>query len=57
MIAFLTDDAICEIMETDEANEEKFGVLFTDGESVDCVSLNEATELVFKYGGEIYTCE
>ena len=54
MIEYLTNERISEIMETEEANEEIFGVLFSDGESKDCIQLKEAIQLSCEHNGEVY---
>lgn len=54
MIQFLKQEEIEDILKTDEAEIENFGVLYKDGDSVDCITLVEACRLMKVNGGEIY---
>ena len=56
MVRYLTEDEIVSLTESGEGQKEDFGILFEDGECVDCISMEEALSLQEEHtGGEIYT--
>lgn len=58
MIRYLIEDEIVSLAESADGQKEDFGILFEDGECVDCISMEEALSLQEEHGGgEIYTYE
>lgn len=51
MIHYLTEDEIDALIGRPKADEEVFGVLFEDGESIDCITLAEALAYEEKHKG------